>query len=71
MESQDGHSAVSDRETPMTKRGILSYTSTIFDPLGILLSIILEPKLIIQSLCTEKAGWDQEILYNLKNHFER
>ena len=47
---------VSDRETPMTKRGILSYTSSsIFDTLSILLPIILAPKLIIQSLWKEKV----------------
>ena len=62
---------VSDRETPMTKRGILSYTSSIFDPLGILSPIILEPKLIIQSLWKEKVDWDDEIPYNLKNRFEK
>ena len=62
---------VSDRETPMTKRGILSYTSSIFDPLGILSPIILEPKLIIQSLWKEKVDWDDEIPYNLKSHFEK
>ena len=38
---------VSYRETTMTKRGILSYTRSIFDPLGILSPIILELKLII------------------------
>ena len=62
---------VSDRETPMTTRGILSYTSSIFDPLGILSPIILEPKLIIQSLWKEKVDWDDEIPYNLKNRFEK
>ena len=55
----------------MTKRGILHYTSSIFDPLGILLPIILELKLIIQSLWKEKIDWDQEMPYNLKNCFER
>ena len=62
---------VSDRETPMTKRGILSYTSSIFDPLGILPPIILEPKLIIRSLWKEQVDWDDEIPYNLKNRFEK
>ena len=31
---------VSDRETPMIRRGILSYASLVFDPLSILLGII-------------------------------
>ena len=44
---------VSKREVPLTKRGILSYTSSIFDPFGILTPVILEPKVIIQSLWKE------------------
>ena len=34
------------------------YTSSIFDPLGVLAAIILEPKLIIQSLWEQKIDWD-------------
>ena len=52
------------------KRGILSYTNSIFGPLGILLSIILEPKLITQSLCKEEVDLDDEISCSLKNRFE-
>ena len=62
---------VSDRETPMTKRGVLSYTRSIFDPLGILSPITLEPKLTIQSLWKKKVDWDNEIPYDLKNRFEK
>ena len=41
-----------------TKRGIVA---SIFDPLGILTSSILEEKLIIQSLWDENVGWDEQI----------
>ena len=41
---------VTAKDVPLTKRGILIYASAIFDPLAILAPIILEPKLIIQSL---------------------
>ena len=62
---------VSDRETPVTKRGILTYTSSIFDPLGILSHMVLEPKLIIQSQWKEKVDREDEIPYNLKNRFQK
>ena len=42
------------------KDGILSYTSSIFDPLGILAPIIPEPKLIIQSLWKQRINCDRE-----------
>ena len=50
-------------------RGILSYTSSIFDPLGILARIILEPKLIIQTLWREKIYRDKNIPADLKQKF--
>ena len=62
---------VSDKEILATKRGILSYTRSIFNHLDILSPIILEPKLIIQSLWKKKIDWDEEIPYNLKNRFGR
>ena len=60
---------VTAKDVPLTKRGILSYTSSIFDPLGILAPIILEPKLIIQSLWKQKIDWDSEIPTDLKQRF--
>ena len=41
-------------EKPMTRRGILSMASTIFDPLGFLSPVILHPKLLLQRLTREK-----------------
>ena len=57
------------KNVPLTKRGILSYTSSIFDPLGILAPIILEPKLIIQSLSKPNLDLDSEIPTDLKQRF--
>ena len=60
---------VTAKDVPLTKRGILSYISSIFDPLAILAPIILEPKLIIQSLWKQKRDWDSEIPTDLKQRF--
>ena len=46
----------SNKSYPNTKRGILSHISSIFDPLGLLVPFLLEPKLIIQQLWKEKMG---------------
>ena len=37
-------------EKPMTRRGILSMASTIFDPFSFLFPVILHPKLLLQRL---------------------
>eukprot|EP00794_Sanderia_malayensis_P021143 gene21143-biopygen14691 len=45
----------------VTKRGILSFVSSIYDPLGIVAPFVLTAKIILQELCLEKLGWDDEI----------
>ena len=60
---------VTAKDAPLTKRGFLSYTSWIFNPLGILVPIILELKLIIQSLWKQTTDWDSEIPTDLKQRF--
>ena len=44
-----------------TKRGILGFFASIFDPLDSLTPSILEAKLIIQSLWAENVSWDDQI----------
>ncbi|MCG8069350.1 MAG: hypothetical protein JAY84_15975 [Candidatus Thiodiazotropha taylori] len=50
---------IADR--PLTRRGILSIVSSIFDPLGLVSPITLRAKIIVQQLCRKKLGWDDEI----------
>ena len=47
--------------TPLTRRGLLSALSSLFDPLGFVSPVILEGKLLLQELCKRKADWDEEI----------
>lgn len=45
----------------MTKRIILSVSSTIFDPLGLLCVCVITCKIILQKLWLLKIGWDEQI----------
>lgn len=49
------------KELPSIKRGILSFVSSIFDPLGIVVLAVLEPKLIVQDLWKRKIDWDEDL----------
>eukprot|EP00057_Strongylocentrotus_purpuratus_P005721 XP_003731624.1 PREDICTED: uncharacterized protein LOC100894126 [Strongylocentrotus purpuratus] len=49
------------KEKPLTRRGLLSIVSSIYDPLGYLSPFILRAKLLMQKLATKKLGWDDPI----------
>lgn len=46
---------------PYTRRGILSIVSSLYDPLGLVSPVILEAKLLLQDLCRDGFGWDDDI----------
>lgn len=48
-------------DKPLTRRGILSIVSAIFDPLGLVAPVTLRAKTIIQNLCRKKIGWDDVV----------
>ena len=56
---------------PLTRRGILSIVSTIYDPLGFIAPFILEGKKILQCMCSESGNWDDEISSELLPRWER
>jgi len=49
------------KSKPLTRRGILSITSSLFDPLGFVAPVILRAKLLLQNLFRLKLGWDDKI----------
>lgn len=49
------------KDKPLTRRGMLSTVSSIFDPLGIVSPFILTGKRILQDLCCDGADWDDDI----------
>lgn len=46
---------------PLTRRGILSMVSSIYDPLGFVAPVVLSAKKILQDLCRRRLGWDDPL----------
>lgn len=50
-----------ERKNQATRRGILSDVSSMYDPLGFAAPFILPAKRLLQQLCKDNVGWDEEI----------
>ncbi|XP_043203646.1 uncharacterized protein LOC122371409 [Amphibalanus amphitrite] len=61
MEDDTFRFCFQDRKSPVTRRGILSTVSSVFDPIGFWAPISLSAKLILQKLCAASCGWDEAI----------
>ncbi|XP_071124293.1 uncharacterized protein [Mytilus edulis] len=48
-------------DKPLTRRGILSIVSSIFDSFRLVSPVPLRAKAIVQHVCKEKVGWDEQI----------
>ena len=57
------------KDYPNAKRGILSFVSSVFDPFGVLIPSLLEPKPIIQKLWKLKISWDEQIPKELESRW--
>lgn len=57
------------KSKPITKRGLLSKLSSIYDPLGFLSPAILPAKLLFQKLCIENVGWDERLNHDDEQTF--
>ncbi|KAL7874304.1 hypothetical protein SRHO_G00052740 [Serrasalmus rhombeus] len=52
---------VNIEQKPLTRRGILSTMSSVYDPLGMLSPVILPARNILQELCRLRIGWDDAV----------
>ena len=50
---------------PHTKRNILKFIASIFDPAGLISPVLINLKIILQKLCILKVNWDDPIPTNL------
>ena len=57
----DSFFRITHQDKPLTRCGILSTTSSVYDPLGFLAPFILIGKQILQQLCHVKPDWDKPI----------
>ena len=55
----------------MTKRGILSTLSSLYDPLGLASPVMLSPKLLLQDLCRVGYSWDEELTMNYVTEWKK
>lgn len=54
------------KERPLTRRGILSVVSSVYDPIGFLAPFTLPVKLMLQNLCKLSYSWDD----NIPQHYQ-
>ncbi|XP_023819257.1 uncharacterized protein LOC111948793 [Oryzias latipes] len=56
---------------PATKRGLLSATSSVYDPLGFASPFVLKAKLLFQELCRQKLDWDAQLPEAIADQWRR
>ena len=54
------------KNVALTKRGLLSFISSIYDPVRLIAPVTLEPKLITQDLWRRQIDWDVQLPDDLK-----
>ena len=47
------------KSKPMTRKGVLSVLSSVYDPLGFGAPFLLKGKQILQKLCEQGLKWDE------------
>ncbi|KAK3724592.1 hypothetical protein QZH41_006356 [Actinostola sp. cb2023] len=58
-------------DKPLTRRGILSTTSSVYDPLGVVAPVILVSKQILQDLCRQNIDWDEPVPDDIAQRWEK
>ena len=61
MESDTIGFCIQLKDKPLTRRGILSTVSSVYDPLGIVAPVIIVGKQLLQELCRDGVDWDDPV----------
>ena len=59
------------KDKPLTRRGILSTVSSVYDPLGFLAPFLMVGKQILQETCKDQLDWDSPLPEALRPRWER
>lgn len=59
------------KQQSLTRRGMLSITSSVYDPLGFLAPVMLSAKMMQQELCRRGCGWDDAIPQDILSQWKR
>ena len=71
IEPETLHFRIIMQDKTLSRRGILSTVSSVFDPLGLVSPFILVGKQILQELCRDGVGWDDEVPDKLRPKWEK
>lgn len=70
IESDSFKFRIALRDRPLTRRGILSSVSCLYDPLGFIAPVVLAGKQILQQMCADGAEWDDPLPESLRKRWE-
>ncbi|GFY05670.1 uncharacterized protein TNCV_4403371 [Trichonephila clavipes] len=65
----DSESLKIDEKEKITKRKILSLVSRVFDPIGFLAPVMIQPKILLQATWKTKEAWDDEVNDEIRKKF--
>lgn len=71
LEKDEFYFASETIDKPVTKRGLLAVTNSLYDPLGFIAPVILEARVIYRSACREQRDWDEPLSDLIKIKWER
>ncbi|XP_062704691.1 uncharacterized protein LOC115265156 [Aedes albopictus] len=61
----------SESTNTITKRSVLRFVMSVFDPLGLISNLLIHGKMLIQDLWRAKVGWDEAIPAEISKQWER
>ena len=71
IESDSFKFRIEMKDTPVTRRGILSTVSSIFDPTGLISPFLLTGRKILQDICRDGHSWDDELPEDIETRWRQ